>query len=200
MTVVSAASVAARFVHLSQSDNVCDLTNLKLQKLVVFVESMSLAILGDKAIVEPVQAWNNGPAIKPLYGLYKKYSDSPILSVEHSYKSQRETVSRVTSAIVDEVWDMSKGLTAADLWDITHTVGPWPNHFVPEVKDIILPTQELALAWEDYSRLALKKSLAREYRVQHEVVGAGNLDNTRWGDYQQAVETFRVTRPEIGVA
>lgn len=200
MTAVSAASVAALFVDLAERDGIRDLTNLKLQKLVVFVQSMSLSMIGEQAIVEPVQAWTNGPVVKPLYGLYKKYKQLPIQAVEHSSRSRFEVVSEATGIVAEEVWDLASSLTASDLWDITHTAGPWSRHFLPGVSDIILPNDELASAWDDYSRLAIKKAFDRDYQKAPTPMGLANLDTTPWREYQHAMETFRVGRPEIGLA
>lgn len=199
MTATPAASIAALFVERAEADGVHDLTNLKLQKLVVFVESMSLALTSKKSLLEPIQAWRNGPVVGPLYGLYKKYGNQPIQSVEHSPRSKNETVSDVGELLVDEVWGIASTLTASDLWKITHDVGPWRVHYVEGVDGIVLPSDELGAAWSDYSKLAMQCSYERA-EEHATVIGAGNLDDTRWDAYQGAAVKFRVERPLAGVA
>ena len=87
MTATSAAAIAAKVLSRAHESGV-PVSNMKLQKLVTLVQSLSVYATGHEAFREDVQAWKNGPAIKPLYGSYKRFGSDAISEVVPSRHSQ----------------------------------------------------------------------------------------------------------------
>ncbi|TFD04824.1 DUF4065 domain-containing protein [Cryobacterium sandaracinum] len=210
---VPAATVAAKFLELSNEDGV-PVSNLKLQKLVCLTQSLSLFRLGRPAFREDVQAWVNGPVVKPLYGLYKKYGDGPIIVADRGRFSHQPVSSHLLDSI-DEVWRIAGPLSAASLWTVTHSVGPWEAFFKPRVSNIVIPTQDIAVAWPQYKRKAKQLRGLRERALSLEdayemivsngtdantdpadapVIGSGQLGYRTAADYEYAMTTFTPTR------
>lgn len=160
MTHSSAAAIAASFVDLSLRQS-RPISNLQLQKLVTLTQSLAMYVDRTPVFAEPVQAWKNGPVVKPLYGLYKTYGDSAI----QRSASPLETDSGV-GQLISEVWDVAGSLTAAELWKLTHTVGPWERHFKSGVMNIAIPNRELGDAWTEY----LAEALRIKHNPMHSVV------------------------------
>jgi len=62
-----AVQVANKFIELGKRDGVCDLTNMKLQKLVFFAHSAMLGDYDRPLIEEEFRAWKHGPVVYDLY-------------------------------------------------------------------------------------------------------------------------------------
>ncbi|GAA3736329.1 hypothetical protein GCM10022239_10270 [Leifsonia bigeumensis] len=149
---VHSAAIAARFLAIAAEEG-GGITNLKLQKLVTLAQSLNLFRHGSRLFVEDVQAWKNGPAIKPLYGMYKRFKQSPISAIDDSWKS-REDIDKSSVAVIDEVWRVAGDLSASELWKLTHESGPWKDRYLPDVSDIVIPIEDLSNAWPAYKHRA----------------------------------------------
>lgn len=58
------------------------ITNLKLQKLLYYVQSASLAFYNKKLFENKFEAWRHEPVIPQIYRIYKKYDSNPITEGE----------------------------------------------------------------------------------------------------------------------
>lgn len=132
------------------------ITNMKLQKLVYLAESGFGSLYGEDLVVDPFQAWDHGPAVKPLYGLYKSFGREPITSVAGCPQSAPDDVSEV----LETVWDHFGHLSAADLRRLTHDVGPYDRHYRKGVQDILLPKPEIHGSWDLFLVEAGKRRLS----------------------------------------
>ena len=204
---VHAAAVAARLIHRGiESDRL--FSNLKLQKLVVLSQSFHLYRYGSPLIEEPVQAWKNGPVVKPLYGLYKENADGPISAIADTWKSN-DVLPGASGDLVDSVWAEFSTMSAAQLWKLTHTYGPWEAVYQEGVADIQIPNDALAAAWKTYknaaremlghhavSRVAVDLNVAvgdEESREQI-VIGSGQAGFVSASEYEDALSKFVPSR------
>ena len=110
-------------------------TNLKLQKLLYFVQAAFLKIYGDVCFKEDMQAWMFGPVIPNVYHQYKRYGnreipgeeimwDDPSIQVDH-----KETIKFII--------DFFKDYSSSSLVQITHEQAPWKNAYVKGENRII---------------------------------------------------------------
>jgi uncharacterized phage-associated protein len=121
------------------------ISNMQLQKLVFLAESCFGSLYGTSLVNEPIQAWDHGPAIKPMYGQFKSNGDRPIPTPE-----TRVSVPEDVAEVLESVWDNFGHLSGWDLRNLTHDVGPYSAHFVPQVRDIEIPKEEIHQAWSDF--------------------------------------------------
>ena len=69
--MLSASRVARCFLYLSGRQTECDITPLKLQKLLYYAEGLSLALRGKSLFGEPILAWQYGPVVREVYNTYE---------------------------------------------------------------------------------------------------------------------------------
>lgn len=196
---VAAASIASRLLVAAQHD-ARSLTNLQLQKLVFLVQSKGLAERHKPAFREPVQAWKNGPVVKPLYGLYKEYQDQPIRHIDTSTLSVQELDGEVIDDIED-VWSLFGDMTGAALWSLTHEPGRvWDKHFREGIRNIELPRPEIGSDWSEYLRIAegrkaMRQRATEQASMEHPSLGTAQFASTYDPAYEAAKSRFRLSRP-----
>lgn len=54
------------------------ISNLKLQKLLYYIQAATLVERGEKCFEEPITAWEFGPVVIPVYQTYREYGRSNI--------------------------------------------------------------------------------------------------------------------------
>ncbi|MDR1649872.1 MAG: DUF4065 domain-containing protein [Synergistaceae bacterium] len=69
--MLPASKTAECFLYLSGQQAECDLTPLKLQKLLYYAEGLSLALRGESLFSEPILAWQYGPVVRDVYKMYE---------------------------------------------------------------------------------------------------------------------------------
>lgn len=152
-----AAQVAQWFVLQTQGDPEQDLSNLKLQKLVYLAQSLFMHETGRPLLREVIQAWDHGPVVQPLYRQYSAFKDRAICIRE----PRRPELAPEVEATLERVWTYFGGYTASKLRNITHAVGPWPQHFREGERDIVLPNDEIANSWAEFERYAEPRIVAK---------------------------------------
>jgi uncharacterized phage-associated protein len=103
-----------------------NLSVLKHQKLLYYIQAWYLAFYGKKLFNEDFEAWVHGPVNKEIYNLYRdtKYIFSELeLSDIHreDYKSLPDEV----KLHIDTILDSYAKFTAAELERMTHEERPW---------------------------------------------------------------------------
>lgn len=96
------------------------ITNLKLQKLLYYVQAICLMVFNKKAFSSKILAWSYGPVVSEVYNQYKENHANGI----KSEKSVRK-VSTGLYKIIDEVVNSYGSMDATKLIDFTHEEEPW---------------------------------------------------------------------------
>lgn len=109
------------------------ITNLKLQKLLYFVQAMCLMIFGKKAFPEKILAWSYGPVVNEVYQQYKQNHANEINS-----ESNIKNISSGLYKIIEEVINSYGSIEANKLIDFTHEEEPWRNTEINKEIDIEL--------------------------------------------------------------
>lgn len=122
----TADNVAKYLIYLASQEFVGDneeregITNLKLQKMLYFVQAYYLAKLGKPLFSDKIEAWDYGPVIPGVYQKYKTNKSNPIIEEkDHSSLSDKD------KKVVKKVWNSFGGYSASRLVDITHAHTPW---------------------------------------------------------------------------
>jgi uncharacterized phage-associated protein len=147
-------TIAEWFVHRAEREGEF-LTQMKLQKLVYISHGWSLGLFDKPLINEQVQAWKWGPVIPPLYKEYAKWGRMPIVCE----KRDAPKLPPLVKALLEKMWSVYHGFTAAQLSDMTHRQGtPWSKVYRDGVAGIPIPNSLIA---KHYKELADGKSAAR---------------------------------------
>ncbi len=96
------------------------ITNLKLQKLLYFVQALCLMIFDKKAFPEKIIAWSYGPVVKEVYDRYKHNHNGEISS-----EREIKPISSGLYAIIKEVINSYGSIEASSLINFTHEEEPW---------------------------------------------------------------------------
>lgn len=104
------------------------ISNLKLQKILYFVQAEFLVDTGSPCFFETIYAWDFGPVVPEVYREYKVYGSAniPALVAAVLRRIPNEDIDRI-NGIVDEASKFS----ASQLVDITHHQTPWIEAYKP---------------------------------------------------------------------
>lgn len=96
-------------------------TNLRLQKLLYFIQLESYKVYGKQLFNNDIAAWQFGPVVPDVYYKYSVYAGMPILLQYDNLN----LCNKVTN-IVDDVIEKNKNIPIWKLVEITHKPdGPW---------------------------------------------------------------------------
>ena len=98
------------------------ITNLKLQKLLYYVQAISLQVFEKIAFKEKIIAWSYGPVVNEVYQKYKENHSNEIKTEEKVKK-----LSSGLEKVINEVIDSYGSMEANKLIDFTHEEEPWKN-------------------------------------------------------------------------
>ncbi len=117
---MATASSIARYIVRFFQEAEDPVTNLKLQKLLYYVQGWNLAVRGEPAFGERLEAWIHGPVQPGVYGEYKYCRWNPIVDEVADPKLDSEL-----KEMVDEVLAAYGGESAYQLELRTHGEAPW---------------------------------------------------------------------------
>ena len=116
-------SVTRYFIIRAYEDGIeAEMTNMKLQKLLYYAQSLHLALYNRPLFDEEIQAWRYGPVCPPAYKFYSEFE------AEQLPVPNREELLQITpekKELLEEVWEYFGGYNAYRLSDMTHGEFPW---------------------------------------------------------------------------
>lgn len=99
------------------------ITNLKLQKLVYYIQAWYLALNKNTPLFnEDFQAWVHGTVIPALYHRFKKYGYNDITE-----NPKCPVLSKKVTSHIADVLQVYSGFSAYQLEKMTHKEAPWLN-------------------------------------------------------------------------
>lgn len=110
------------------------ISNLKLQKLLYYVQGYYLAITDKPLFKEDIVAWQYGPVVIEVYEQFKKFGSS---SIELDDNVTLINMSEEDEDIFNEVLSVYSDFSAIKLMNMTHDESPWKDVFHTNPQDII---------------------------------------------------------------
>ena len=117
---MTTANIVAKYIIQKFQDAGDPVTNLKLQKLLYYVQGWHLGIYNEPAFDEDFQAWVHGPVIPEVFQVYKRHSWNPIVNDE-----QLPELDARLQAHIDDTLDAYGGDSGWALEIRTHRESPW---------------------------------------------------------------------------
>lgn len=118
------------------------ISNLKLQKMLYFVQAYFLIVTDQQCFKEKIIAWDFGPVVSEAYKKYKQFGsgDIPTTSFivdvdEDNIWNSRileyddDVITRTDKHMIEAVVDKFSDYSATDLVAITHRQAPWKNAY-----------------------------------------------------------------------
>ncbi len=118
-----------RFIINYSNEKDYGVSNLKLQKLLYFVQALFLIdpANNEPCFLEDIQAWDFGPVVPKAYHKYKEFASGDIPSfIENSaFEDIEDIIAFEDIERIVAVVDKYKDYSATDLVSITHYQSPW---------------------------------------------------------------------------
>lgn len=111
----------AKYVINHEHTEKREITNLRLQKLLYFVQAKLLVETGDPCFDDKMEAWAYGPVVPVVYDEYKKYGNLPILEKQ----ALSENLDEKTENYINEILNYFAETPTFGLVQITHNQTPW---------------------------------------------------------------------------
>jgi uncharacterized phage-associated protein len=119
-----ASKIAECFLFLSGQQTECDITPLKLQKLLYYAEGLSLALRGKSLFSEPILAWKYGPVVRDVY---KEYEYAGRNSIPCIVDIDESNIPEGDFNIIKTAMQFYGGYSAERLVQMTHGEYPYMN-------------------------------------------------------------------------
>lgn len=115
--------------------NRCPVTNLRIQKLLYFIQAAFLEELGQLCFRARMEAWHYGPVIPDVYRRYKGYGS---FGIEPSHFPGIETVAdRINHReLIEDVLTECREMSTSRLVEITHRQAPWNDSYQQDNAEI----------------------------------------------------------------
>jgi uncharacterized phage-associated protein len=130
--MVSPLDVARYFIFRAYEDGRESLmTNMKVQKLLYYTQSLHLALFDEPLFDDEIQAWRYGPVCPPVYFSYREYESRQLPKPQ---KNELTHFPEKTQNLLEEILSFFGKHHAYYLSDMTHLEFPWQkarNGFLP---------------------------------------------------------------------
>lgn len=126
------------------------ISNLKLQKVLYFIQAYFLIDTPERCFKEKIEAWDFGPVVPEAYREYKQFGSGDIPTVSYVISAEKEDfwnsrIQEYTDNIIceedkiriDAVVDRFSDYSATDLVTLTHKQSPWLDAYVPHMNNEI---------------------------------------------------------------
>lgn len=114
----------AKYIINWCNDHSIRITNLKLQKLLYFLQGEIVKQTGQRLIREDFYAWQLGPVIPDVYNEYSMYSSSALPKQELNFSIDSQLEKHI-----EAVLSKYARKSTWDLVDLSHSQDPWKyNH------------------------------------------------------------------------
>lgn len=132
----------ARYVIKYSNDQDYGVSNLKLQKILYFIQAYFLIQTNHPCFREPIEAWDFGPVVPTVYKQYKMYASADVPTMESYisfdgddiWKSKRIRFNKINikdedKILINKVVDKFSEYSATDLVTLTQHQTPWIDAF-----------------------------------------------------------------------
>lgn len=126
----NAIDIARKIVCKTDVEHGDTISNLKLQKLLYYMQGFHLAFFNAPFFNESIEAWTYGPVVPVVFNEFKRFKQRAI-----NPENYQDTL--VLTDEEQQMFDMVYGeynrFSAVALMQMTHTEGPWKNHGIGDV-------------------------------------------------------------------
>ena len=110
--------IAKKIIAKTDTEHGDTISNLKLQKMLYYMQGFHLAFFGTPLFEEEIKAWQYGPVVPSVYEEYKRYESKAIDLPEGPVIELTED----EEAVFDNVYDEYNQFSAVALMKMTHIV------------------------------------------------------------------------------
>ena len=126
----NAIDIAKKIICKTDVEHGDTLSNLKLQKLLYYMQGFHLAFFDEPFFNESIEAWTYGPVVPVVFQEFKKYKKD---SINPDNYHDDLVLTDDEQQMFDMVYSEYNRYSAVALMNMTHTEGPWKNHGMGDV-------------------------------------------------------------------
>lgn len=137
----------ARFVINYSNKQEYGISNLKLQKIMYFIQAYFLITQDKPCFSDDIEAWDFGPVVPAAYHEFKQFGSGNIPYIDSYFegnlffvkenKFNDSFISKQDKESIQNVVDKFSTFSATDLVKLTHSQDPWRKAYVPFANNII---------------------------------------------------------------
>lgn len=141
-----------RYAINYSNDKDYGISNLKLQKILYFIQAYFLISTPEPCFGAKIEAWDFGPVVPEAYREYKQFGSSNIPRISYYVvmdfddfwnskvkEFNDEVISDKDKKRIEAVIDRFSDYSATDLVSITHNQAPWIDAYIPHRNNEITP-------------------------------------------------------------
>lgn len=122
-SVIDIANKVVASTDLNQGETI---SNLKLQKMLYYLQGFFIAAFDKKLFEEKVEAWQYGPVVREAYFHFKEFGQAALmLKGDETIISLSEEEEKLFEEVMEEYGQFS----AIKLMNMTHAESPWRKTF-----------------------------------------------------------------------
>lgn len=143
-----------RYVINYSNENNYEISNLKLQKVLYFIQAYFLIEKNTPCFNEKIEAWDFGPVIPKAFYEYKQYGSGNIPTIKSYIVLDKNNIwdskkiefddtiiTNEDKILINKVINKFKNYYATDLVSLTHRQSPWIDTYIPyQNKEITINT------------------------------------------------------------
>ena len=126
----NAIDIAKKIICKTDVEHGDTLSNLKLQKLLYYMQGFHLAFFDEPFFNESIEAWTYGPVVPVVFQEFKKYKKD---SINPDNYHDDLVLTDDEQQMFDMVYSEYNRYSAVALMNMTHTEGPCKNHGIGDV-------------------------------------------------------------------
>lgn len=115
-------------------------SNLRLQKILYFIQAYFLKIQGTPCFADAIEAWDFGPVVPVVYRRYMYFGAADIFEWEKPrihFESDRD------KEIVEQVVELLAPYTTTQLVKMTQHHFPWLNNYKSKWENRVIPIRDM---------------------------------------------------------
>jgi len=121
----SALNIAKYLLTLVKQDEGDTLSNLKLQKLLYYIQGYYIAFFDKPIFDDEIEAWDLGPVVSDVYSNFKEFGNKCIST--DNLKFDISMLTEEDRNFVNKIFSIYNDYSASSLVDMTHQEDPWKN-------------------------------------------------------------------------
>lgn len=126
MRIMYDVQLIARYVINRCAQKERPISNLKLQKILYFIQAEFLVGMGKACFDDDIEAWTYGPVVPSVYFEYKIFGST---NIPDQGDDGFESISRQDKDCLNAIIDAAAKYSASSLVEITHRQSPWKNAY-----------------------------------------------------------------------
>ena len=116
------ANDVAKYVIRYYYDKDINISNLKLQKVLYFLQAQHLVSTDEKLFYQDIEAWDFGPVVTEVFHKYFRFGGGSIFPC---HDEERIYLSAKTEEIINPMLDKLANYSSVALMDLTLNQAPW---------------------------------------------------------------------------